>query len=61
MPTKIVSIDAVKRGAHEAAERGQALNDACPWPFDSEAGRRFKQFFITHKAALLALAQEPKP
>ncbi|MDM0090282.1 MULTISPECIES: hypothetical protein [unclassified Variovorax] len=58
MPFDIVSIDAVKRAAHAAAERGASLNDACPWPFDSEAGRQFKQLFILHKAALQALATE---
>lgn len=55
----IVSIDSVKRAAHLAAERGESLNDACPWPFESEDGRHFKQFFILHKAALAALGQEP--
>jgi len=60
MSFDVVPIDTVKRVAKETAERGLSLNDACPWPFESEAGRQFKQFFITHKAALQALAKEPK-
>ncbi|MGJ7544606.1 hypothetical protein [Variovorax sp. LT1R16] len=58
MSFPIVSIDTVKKAAKAAAERGDSLNDACPWPFYSDAGRQFKQFFIVHKAALQALATE---
>lgn len=58
MPFPIVSIDSVKEAAHAAAERGESLNDSCPWPFYSDAGRQFKQFFMFHKAALQALAAE---
>ena len=56
----IVSIDAIRRTAKAAAERGTALHDACPWPFASEAGQRFKREFIFHKAALEALTREPQ-
>ena len=60
MNEPVVPIDIIKRAAHAAAERGESLNDACPWPFDHEAGRRFKQFFIWHKAALQALTEQPR-
>ncbi|MDM0011966.1 hypothetical protein QTH87_05875 [Variovorax sp. J22P168] len=55
---EIVAIDTVRRIAKETAEHGLELNDACPWPFDSAAGRLFKNEFIFHKAALEALAGE---
>lgn len=60
MPFPIVSIDAVKEAAHAAAKRGESLNDSCPWPFYSDAGRQFKQFFILRKAALQALVTESR-
>lgn len=55
--SEIVAIDAVRRVAKEAAERGLLLNDACPWPYDSSAGQFFKREFIFHRAALEALAR----
>ncbi len=58
MSEPVVPIDTIKREAHAAAERGETLNDACRWPFDSEAGRAFKHLFIMHRAALDALDGE---
>jgi hypothetical protein len=56
----IVSIDRVRRAAHAAAERGLLLDEACEWPYDSAAGRRFKQEFFLHLAALQALGRDPR-
>lgn len=58
MAFDVVPIDTIKRVAHLAAERGESLNAACPWPFESEAGRRFKAFYFFHVAALEALAED---
>lgn len=48
----IVSKTIIEKQATEAAQKGQSLNDACPYPFTSEAGMHFKAVY------LLAL---PKP
>lgn len=48
----IVSKTIIEKQATEAAHAGQSLNDACPYPFTSEAGMHFKAVY------LLAL---PKP
>lgn len=55
---EVIAIDLVRKTAKAAAERGQSLEDACPWPFASTAGRLFKREFIFHKAALELLAGE---
>jgi hypothetical protein len=39
----IVSKTTIEREAEEAAQKGQSLAHACPYPFDSEAGRYFTQ------------------
>lgn len=57
MHEPIVPIDQIKREAHAAAEAGESINDACRWPFHTEAGRRFKDFYAMHRAALVALGR----
>lgn len=43
----------IERQATEAAQKGLSLNDACPYPFCSEAGMHFKAVY------LLALPKGP--
>lgn len=43
----------IEHQATEAARKGQSLDDACPYPFASEAGMHFKAVY------LLALPKEP--
>lgn len=42
----IVSKTTIERQATEAAQAGQSLNYACPYPFDSEAGLHFKAVYL---------------
>lgn len=53
--------DKLHTEAKQAAAEGLTLDDACPWPFDSQEGRRYKEVFIMHKAALQALVPNDKP
>lgn len=48
----IVARDRVVQEAREAARQFVDVNDACPYPFDSEHGRIFRREFITMRAAL---------
>ena len=52
--------DIVHLRAKSAADRGESLEDACWWPFGSWEGRLFKEVFIMHKAARLALGLDDK-
>lgn len=52
MDHTIISIDKVRREAREAAQHYSDVNDACPYPFCTEAGRVFRSEFNTHRAAL---------
>ncbi|MFZ3141175.1 hypothetical protein [Polaromonas sp.] len=42
----IIPISRIEREAQQAAERYDGINAACPYPFDSHAGRLFKEFFL---------------
>ena len=42
----IVSKTIIEKQATEAAHAGQSLNDACPYPFTSEAGMHFKAVYL---------------
>ena len=50
--------DTVHLQAKRAAARGETLEGACLWPFSSWEGKLFKEVFIMHKAALVALGME---
>jgi len=52
----IVPIDKIKQIAKDGAARGLSLDNACPYPFDTAAGRLFKEVYFFHKAALAMLA-----
>jgi len=45
MTEPIVSLDIIKTQAREAAAKFTDVNDACPYPFASAAGRAFKEEF----------------
>lgn len=59
MPFPIVSRDRIEREAKAAAERGESLNHACPYPFSDPAGEAFREAFNQHRDALEALGQAP--
>lgn len=41
----IVAKDTIEREARAAARQGLSLNDACPYPFGSEAGQHFRKVY----------------
>ena len=43
---KTASKSTIEHQATEAALAGQSLADACPYPFDSEAGLHFKAVYL---------------
>jgi hypothetical protein len=47
----IVSIDKLHREAQQAAQRYQSANEACPYPFGTEAANVFCAFFYAIKKA----------
>ena len=50
MQHEIISTERIKREAKESAQRFANVNDACPYPFQSQAGRIFKEtFFIARE------------
>lgn len=53
----IVSKTVIEKQATEAAQAGQSLNDACPYPFTSEAGMHFKAVYLL----ALPKATTPQP
>jgi len=53
----IVSIEQLKREARLAAQHYVDVNDACPYPFTTKAGRTFKQHFEQARAEIKALQQ----
>lgn len=54
----IVSIERIKRLAQERAAQYSDVNDACPYPFFTGAGRLFKQFFLQAREQRQAKPQE---
>jgi hypothetical protein len=50
-------IEKIKREAQEAAKRHSDVNDACPYPFHSDAGHAFSAFF--HEARARIEAPQP--
>lgn len=52
---QIIPLERVEREARAAARRYSTLNDACPYPFGSDAGHAFSQFFKLARAEEQAL------
>lgn len=42
----IISIARLEREANQAATRYTDIDAACPYPFDTNAGKLFKEFFL---------------
>lgn len=42
----IVSKATIEKQATEAAGKGQSINDACPYPFGTEAADHFKAVYL---------------
>ena len=42
----IVNKQTIERQATDAAHKGQSINDACPYPFCSDAGLHFKAVYL---------------
>lgn len=60
MPDQVIPRARIEDEARAAARRYADVNDACPYPFDSEAGKLFRSTFLAIRASL-ALAPELKP
>lgn len=43
--TMIIAKETIEREAKAAAQQGLSLNDACPYPFGSEAGQHFRAVY----------------
>lgn len=41
----------IEREATEAAHQGRSINDACPYPFDSDAGKHWLAIYALAKPA----------
>lgn len=54
----IVSKQIIAAQATAAAQAGQSLNHACPYPFDSEAGVHFKAVYLLALPKGAALPQD---
>lgn len=62
MTETIVSIERIKAEAQRAAQQFTDVNDACPYPFYSDAGRAFKAEFTKQRLAQFAAANaKPQP
>jgi hypothetical protein len=53
----VISIDQIRSEAAAAAQQYSDVNAACPYPFDTEAGRLFRQEFVAMRAALGAASE----
>lgn len=57
-PRSFVPVTLIEQQARAAAQAGESLDHACPYPFDSDAGMHFK---ATHQQALQAGATPEEP
>ena len=51
MTEPVISLERIEREARAAEATYQDINDACPYPFYSEAGRVFKKAFVAARVA----------
>lgn len=54
---QVIPIDRIEREARAAAQQYSDVNAACPYPFGSDAGHAFAQYFKLARAEQQALAQ----
>lgn len=52
MSHPVISLARIRREAEAAALKHADVNDACPYPFGSDAGHAFKQIFMAARAAM---------
>lgn len=57
----IIPIERIKREATEAAKRYSDINDACPYPWDTDAAHAFKAFFKVAQGQPAPATSEPTP
>lgn len=55
MTEPVVSIERIKAQAIAAARIYTTVNDACPYPFGTQAGKVFKEEFMWARTAVLAV------
>jgi hypothetical protein len=63
MPHEFASLGRIEREAKTAAKTYSDVNDACPYPFSSDAGKAFKAAFLKAREAIDAktiAAKQPK-
>ena len=56
MPIITIPIARVEHEAQQAARQYNSVNAACPYPFDTDAGKLFKQFFLQARQNLTHLS-----
>lgn len=54
MPEPVIEIERLRAEAQDAATRYSNVNDACPYPFHSDAGHAFSAFFQEARACIEA-------
>lgn len=52
----IIPISRIEQEAQKAAAQYRDINAACPYPFDTDAGRLFKEFFLLARENLTQTA-----
>jgi hypothetical protein len=52
MAESVIPIERIRREARAAAQEHANINDACPYPFGSDAAHAFQQAFAEARAAL---------
>lgn len=57
--TEVISIERIEREARDAAHRGESLNDACPYPFGTDAAHHFQAVYQLALLVKRRPAQEP--
>jgi hypothetical protein len=61
MPEPVIPLARIQREAREAAQQYSDVNDACPYPFGTDAGHAFKAEFLAARQSLTATLQtEPR-
>lgn len=54
----VIPLARIKAEAAAAAQRHSDVNDACPYPFHTDAGHQFKAFFHLARQQLQAASQQ---
>ena len=60
MSEPIISIERIQEQAFKAARLYANINDACPYPFGTEAGRVFKEHFLWARGVMALNESEQK-